>query len=301
MLCTVTIAVALIFNGMRLSLKQVDLVDLDAVGAARLSMMQVTGVVFSLFFVLVAMKQQNPSSSDPGNLHSAAVFGSVHSQPQAPKALREGSFSGSQSQRTMLIGSPKSALALRKWLERKQIYGIKVVGLLSDVSDIEGACEVPILGTPRDLKAQIVAKACNQVIFIGFPHSSEDIRAWAAICENSGVRFMVLADWARMLGRRLTLVTEHGMHLLSFQEEPLQCPWNRVLKRILDLALAVPVILLVLPWLTVFVWLAQSLQSPGPVFFAQRRTGTQGRRFTILKYPHHASGSSRGKPAGDTG
>ena len=52
----------------------------------------------------------------------------------------------------------------------------------------------------------------------------------------------------------------------------------------MDVTLAVPVIILVLPVTTLLVWILQRLQSPGPVFFGQMRVGMLGRPFKMLKY-----------------
>ncbi|MEP6686168.1 MAG: sugar transferase, partial [Verrucomicrobiota bacterium] len=59
---------------------------------------------------------------------------------------------------------------------------------------------------------------------------------------------------------------------------------NRFCKRAIDLALALPVIVLVFPVLAAIVWIAQRFQSPGPLFHAQVRAGIQNRQFTIYKF-----------------
>jgi lipopolysaccharide/colanic/teichoic acid biosynthesis glycosyltransferase len=56
-----------------------------------------------------------------------------------------------------------------------------------------------------------------------------------------------------------------------------------VLKRALDVAVSIGVILLTFPlWLTIMV--AIKLDSPGPVFFVQERVGYRGRRFRCVKF-----------------
>ena len=55
-------------------------------------------------------------------------------------------------------------------------------------------------------------------------------------------------------------------------------------KRALDLAVAVPVVLFILPPLMLVVWLLHRFQSPGPLFFLQRRAGIQNREFRIIKF-----------------
>src|SRR5262249_26312014 len=66
----------------------------------------------------------------------------------------------------------------------------------------------------------------------------------------------------------------------------------------LDLAIAVPVVVVLLPVATVLVWLAQRLQSPGPVFFKQVRTGMLGRTFNIYKFrTMHPNGQDEAQQA----
>jgi lipopolysaccharide/colanic/teichoic acid biosynthesis glycosyltransferase len=55
-------------------------------------------------------------------------------------------------------------------------------------------------------------------------------------------------------------------------------------KRGIDFALAAPIMLLLFPPLALIVWLAQRLQSPGPLFHKQTRAGIQNRRFDIYKF-----------------
>jgi exopolysaccharide biosynthesis polyprenyl glycosylphosphotransferase len=283
-MCTLIIGMAIFFNGMRLSLKQVDLAALNVLAVARLSVTQVFFVAFALFMALFALKDQSLSRLVIATyiplLFIVLFAGNIH----FPRVFAKFLFSGQHRHKTMLIGAPESAVTLRHWIARKQAYGIDVVGILLDHGVPNENSGVPILGTKEDLRAQLQTTGCTQVILVGFPPSSNAIKEMAENCERFGVRFMVLADWAGMLGRRLTVREDQGMQMLSFQDEPLQCPWNRAFKRALDLAISVPIVLFVLPWTIALVWVLQRLQSPGPLFFLQRRTGMQGRTFVIFKY-----------------
>ena len=57
-----------------------------------------------------------------------------------------------------------------------------------------------------------------------------------------------------------------------------------VLKRIVDVIIALVVIILVLIWLTPMLALLIIIDSPGPVFFVQRRVGKAGKTFTCFKF-----------------
>jgi lipopolysaccharide/colanic/teichoic acid biosynthesis glycosyltransferase len=87
-----------------------------------------------------------------------------------------------------------------------------------------------------------------------------------------------------MLQHPLTSVIEGGHQFYSLQQEPLEDPFNRILKRLLDIVIALPIVLFVLPPLSVWVWLMQRLQAPGRLFFVRNRTGHGQREFAMLKF-----------------
>jgi lipopolysaccharide/colanic/teichoic acid biosynthesis glycosyltransferase len=82
----------------------------------------------------------------------------------------------------------------------------------------------------------------------------------------------------------LVPITEDGRHFYTLQEEPLEDPLNRLLKRLFDLAIAIPVVVLILPVLCGMVALMQRLQSPGPLFHSRERRGMRGNAFSMIKF-----------------
>lgn len=75
---------------------------------------------------------------------------------------------------------------------------------------------------------------------------------------------------------------------------------GRVAKRLLDIGLALPVIVLLLPLLCVVVKLLQTLQSPGPLFYKQQRCGRNRQPFTIMKFrTMHVTSAAVPNPSAD--
>ena len=73
--------------------------------------------------------------------------------------------------------------------------------------------------------------------------------------------------------------------VISVRPDPLaQHISNRVHKRIFDIAFSTLVILLILSWLTPLLCLLIKLDSKGPIFFKQRRSGRDNRPFWCYKF-----------------
>lgn len=75
-----------------------------------------------------------------------------------------------------------------------------------------------------------------------------------------------------------------GMPVLEQYKEPLKSFYKRLLKRTFDLLVSSLVIVFVLSWLIPLVSLLIKLDSKGPVFFAQVRSGRDNHPFTCLKF-----------------
>jgi exopolysaccharide biosynthesis polyprenyl glycosylphosphotransferase len=186
---------------------------------------------------------------------------------------------------TLLVGSSERAVGLEHWLARKRQFGVRVVGLIAtDASPAgNGHGIAPILGNLDRLDDILVSEKIAQVIFLELAEP-ELARLLLQKCERHGLRLLIVNDFAEQIRHPIACCVDEGVNLVTVCEEPLENPFNRMLKRLLDLALVALVVALVLPWLTVLVWLLQRLQSPGPLWHRQLRAGLQNRPFEIFKF-----------------
>jgi putative colanic acid biosynthesis UDP-glucose lipid carrier transferase len=74
------------------------------------------------------------------------------------------------------------------------------------------------------------------------------------------------------------------MPMLSVRKEPLNDVANRIRKRLYDLVFTTLVIVFILSWLIPILSLLVLLDSRGPVFFVQRRTGVNNKPFNCIKF-----------------
>lgn len=72
--------------------------------------------------------------------------------------------------------------------------------------------------------------------------------------------------------------------VFSYRHEPLEKTYNLLLKRTFDIIVSFTVILCVLSWMIPLIGILIKLDSPGPVFFRQKRSGYNNREFNCLKF-----------------
>ena len=194
-------------------------------------------------------------------------------------------FNEARWERTLLVGRVGKAEALKPWLDRKADIGYRIAGIVCDDDpwQIEES-SFQRLGGTHEMVDIVRRYGITLVIRTEMPTTPDEQQFFMEACDQLGVRLLVAANLPERWGRPLTFIDDDGERFIGLREEALENPFNQMIKRAIDLAVCLPVILLVLPVTTAAVWLFQRMQSPGPVFFRQSRAGLQNREFSILKY-----------------
>ncbi len=105
--------------------------------------------------------------------------------------------------------------------------------------------------------------------------------AWSLLLKGANIRGEVMLPESNTLGA-IGLSAYHGSDTLVVSRGPLSMA-NRAKKRVLDLAVTVPALILLSPFFLAIA-IAIKLESSGPVFFRQQRIGRSNQLFNILKF-----------------
>ena len=254
------------------------------VGAIRQSFRQAMLGLFCVFVVVFALHDAIASRSFFFSyilwLYLTLLFANYF----VPRWLGTWAFSGDREERVALAGTVEQAAGLQSWLEHKNLVGFRTIGLISPQAVTPGATPFPILGTIDRMDEILRERAITQVIVLDLSLGSKWISQMTQLCEGAAVRLLAIHDMSAYFNHNTTTFEDDGVRFIGLREEPLESPMNRFVKRMLDLAVAAPMVVLVLPFTTLLVAIFQRLQSPGPIFFTQERTGMLGRPFKIYKY-----------------
>jgi putative colanic acid biosynthesis UDP-glucose lipid carrier transferase len=250
----------------------------------RLSLRQTIASTGLLVLYLIATKDAFISRIFFFNFVPWLYVALLFSHYYLPPLLARGIFTRLREEKTLLVGSPRKAAQLRSWLRRKAEIGLRTVGLICDEKIDRTEDGIPVLGSSGELEKVIRELGITQVILLEFPLFTEINRNIIRICDQLGIRLLIVSDLEEKLRHSVTHFEDDGFRFIGLREEPLENPLNRFFKRAIDLAIALPVVLFIFPILAVVVWVAQRFQSPGPLFHAQTRAGMQNRQFIIFKF-----------------
>ena len=251
----------------------------------RVTMRQVYFGIGVLLVYLAGTKDQAISRWFLGIFGAALYGGLLGSNYWLPGVLARRIFDGKWVERTLLVGKVGHAEKIREWLKGKEAYGLHTVGILAADGATSAECGgLPFLGGVGDMEQVIRREGITQVIFLELPQEFPQHREMVGVLEKMGVRMLILSNLEELLQHPVVHVDDEGMRFITLREEPLENPLNRMAKRALDVAVALPVVLFILPPLMLVIWVLQRFQSPGSLFFFQRRAGIQNREFQIIKF-----------------
>jgi exopolysaccharide biosynthesis polyprenyl glycosylphosphotransferase len=190
---------------------------------------------------------------------------------------------GVGTRRVLVIGAGHLARTAVQRLSSPPSIGYEIVGLLDPVYEpghtIDG---VPVLGRPHELGQVIRLQQVDEVI-VAMP----DIPAAALLdiittCDRERVAVKVLPDILQIMVSEATVEYVRGLALVRMRGSAL-VGFNRVAKRVLDLAVSF-VVLTLFSGPMLLIALLIKLESPGSVFYIQERVGRDGVRFPIIKF-----------------
>jgi Undecaprenyl-phosphate glucose phosphotransferase len=199
-------------------------------------------------------------------------------------ALRRVRSSGHNLQRILVIGAGLLGREITTKILVHRELGFEVAGFLDDDQGKAGStvCGVPVLGTTRQAEEVLETQRIDQV-FITLPlEAHKKILQLLELMARECVEVKLVPDILQYATLKAALEDLDGTPVINLSEMPLR-GWNSMVKRAMDLAVAVAALIVLLPILPLIA-LAIWLEDHGPVFYRQERMGLDGRSFMIVKF-----------------
>jgi exopolysaccharide biosynthesis polyprenyl glycosylphosphotransferase len=258
----------------------------DLGASARLAFRQVAIMALLIFALMFATQDHSVSRLYLGTMLVWCWLGLTLLNAWLPGRLARLIFQKGHRLPTVFIGKPGSFAKVREWISNKEPLGIFPVGLLSPEAPSAGPDSLPVpwLGTLADLPRVLEERPVGQVVMLELPATDDEAGTIMGACRDHGCRLLIHSDIEERYSQPLVPITEEGRHFYTLQEEPLEDPMNRLIKRTFDIAVSLPVVVLAMPFLCAWVAAMQAIQAPGPLFHARERRGKQGKVFRMLKF-----------------
>lgn len=196
---------------------------------------------------------------------------------------------GKNTQSILFVGNDPANLMLYHDMLENSSAGTYVKGYYAD-EPIENAPEQFVhLGNLQQLNAQMEEDKDKtnlgiDLVFCCLSHDEADyINRVIHFCDNHVVHFYYVPRMSGNLHLRLIPELYGDVTLFTNRREPLTFIENKFLKRTFDIVVSALTCLVLLPFLPIIALIIK-MQSPGPLFFVQNRTGLNGHTFKCYKF-----------------
>jgi putative colanic acid biosynthesis UDP-glucose lipid carrier transferase len=185
----------------------------------------------------------------------------------------------------IIVGANDAGENMRKILSKDLTYGYRILGFFDDKVDPFAPIGAPILGGFDAIQDYISTNNIDEMYIALHIDRIKTIHQLTALCERHMVRIKFIPDFQQYTrSRKVEITFYENTPVLMLRKEPLEGSLNRLLKKTVDLCFSLGVIVLIFPWLFPILIILIKLDSPGPIFFRQKRSGRDNKEFWCLKF-----------------
>jgi exopolysaccharide biosynthesis polyprenyl glycosylphosphotransferase len=193
-------------------------------------------------------------------------------------------LSGSYSFNTLIVGNNRKSYDAFREIKNNRESGVNIIGFLSDDKSNKNGLSrwIPKLGDTDCMERIIQEKNIDQVIISLDKSDATPVETLIRRLSEKDVEIKLVPETFEILYGSVKITNVFGAPLIDIDTNPMPA-WQRNLKRLLDVALAIVSTLALSPVL-LFIAIKTRLSSTGPVIYSQVRAGYKGKPFTIYKF-----------------
>lgn len=192
---------------------------------------------------------------------------------------------GYNFKKVIIVGANEAGENIRKILSKDLTYGYQILGFFDDTVDPSAPMSGPVLGNIDAVEDYIITNNVDEMYIALHIDHINIIHQLTALCERHMVRIKFVPDFQQYTKSRKVEITFYGnTPVLMLRKEPLEGSLNRLLKKTVDLCFSLAVIVLIFPWLFPILIILIKMDSPGPIFFKQKRSGRDNKEFWCFKF-----------------
>lgn len=160
----------------------------------------------------------------------------------------------------------------------------EVVGFCEDYENVRELSNYPILSGVSGALDVCKQYGATEIYSTVAPEHNQNLYQLIQAADDNFIRFKIVPDMGLFFKKQMHVDFLKEIPVISLRKEPLEDIGNRIKKRIFDIVISFFVVVFVLSWLIPIIGLLIWMESKGPIFFKQKRTGKNGNEFICLKF-----------------
>jgi putative colanic acid biosynthesis UDP-glucose lipid carrier transferase len=189
-----------------------------------------------------------------------------------------------EKQKVVIIGADTAGIELYEYLAANPQLGYQVAGIFDDRTP-KNQLNIPFIfiGKVKDCMNYVAANGITE-IFCALPSGEKErINRLMQAADQQMVRFRLVPD-LNGFDKQVKVELYDYIPVLTPRQEPLENKSNELVKRVFDILFASFVMVFLLSWFIPLIAVIIKLNSKGPVFFKQLRSGKDNQPFYCYKF-----------------
>tara|TARA_Y100001980_G_C14556866_1_gene351771 strand:- start:49359 stop:50738 length:1380 start_codon:yes stop_codon:yes gene_type:complete len=179
----------------------------------------------------------------------------------------------------VVIGYGGLAKEIVAYFQKNPGFGYRFLGYFDNKKEDEN-----VLGGINEL-GSFALKEKVDIIFCFLPRIyDKEVKKIIDFAENNLIKVKILSNFSKLSNKNLAIQKYGEIPIINVSAIPLDSHTNQIVKRAFDVIFSGIIIITILSWLIPLVGLIIKLESPGPIFFLQKRNGLNDKPFSILKF-----------------
>jgi exopolysaccharide biosynthesis polyprenyl glycosylphosphotransferase len=184
----------------------------------------------------------------------------------------------------LVVGAGSQARQFIQRIRQSADWDLDLIGFIDKDKKRVGSkfCGAEVLGTPEDMQRIMHQWAIDEVVFALPSYALEETQDLLALCEQEGVKTVIVSNFFSGLISKVQAEVIHGMPILTYSTAPLK-EWQLLAKRFVDIVSSLTLLVIFFP-LMVIIAILIKITSRGPVFYRWQVVGLNKKRFTGYKF-----------------
>ena len=200
---------------------------------------------------------------------------------------RQYRLKGGNFVKVVVIGRDANLKKIRKVFDAPEL-GYRYMGYFEDLESPSPT----YLGQIIDCFLYILENDIDEIYCVASKFNHKELQNLINFADNNLIKVKIIPDNKEIYSKAMTIELYDNIPVLNLRKVPLDTEYGRLIKRTFDILFSSFIIIGVLSWLTPLLFIIMKLESPGPLYFKQKRHGFKRQVFWCYKFRSMQSSST---------
>jgi len=187
------------------------------------------------------------------------------------------------SRKVVIVGAGRAGNELRTYFRNNPFRGYDLLGFFDD-EESRVTEQGLYLGSTGNCMDYVMNNKVDE-IYCALPYSEHStIERLMIDADRNLIRFKIVPEYHEYIKKPTYLQSFGNIPIISIRPEPLENMLNRGAKRCFDILFSIFVIVFIFSWLFPILAIIIKMETPGPIFFVQLRSGRDNHPFNCYKF-----------------